>query len=47
MFQNNQMLTTKALGEGMSAIQRKITKHDDEKPTGKTVTTHHVSTLCQ
>lgn len=41
------MLTTKALGEGMSAIQRKITKHDNEKSTGKTVTTHHVSILWQ
>jgi negative regulator of replication initiation len=38
------MLTTKALGEGMSAIQRKMTKHDNEKQTGKTVTAHHVST---
>ncbi|CAH1715181.1 unnamed protein product [Aphis gossypii] len=40
--QNNQMLTTKALGEGMSAIQRKITKHDNEKSTGKTVAIHHI-----
>ncbi|XP_025205005.1 protein scabrous-like [Melanaphis sacchari] len=38
--QNNQMLTAKALGEGMSAIQRKMTKYDNEKQTGKTVTTH-------
>lgn len=41
------MLTTKALGEGMSAIQRKITKHDNEKSTGKTVAIHHVSILWQ
>ncbi|VVC45031.1 Hypothetical protein CINCED_3A019619 [Cinara cedri] len=30
--QNNQILTTKALGEGMSAIQRKITKYADKQP---------------
>lgn len=46
MFQNNQILTTKALGEGMSAIQRKMTKYD-EKQDGKTIATSHVSTHIQ
>lgn len=36
------MLTTKALGEGMSAIQRQMTKYN-EKQTEKTIATPHVS----
>uniref|UniRef100_A0A2S2QSN8 Protein scabrous n=1 Tax=Sipha flava TaxID=143950 RepID=A0A2S2QSN8_9HEMI len=39
--QNNQILTTKALGEGMSAIQRKIAKYD-EKQVGKTIVMSHI-----
>jgi len=39
------MLTAKALGEGMSAIQRKITKYNSEKQIEKMVTIPHVSIL--
>jgi len=37
------MLTAKALGEGMSAIQRKMTKYNSEKQIEKTITIPHVS----
>ncbi|XP_001944698.3 protein scabrous [Acyrthosiphon pisum] len=40
--QNNQMLTAKALGEGMSAIQRKMTKYNSEKQIEKMVTISHI-----
>lgn len=39
------MLTAKALGEGMSVIQRKMTKYNSEKQIEKMVSTPHVSIL--
>lgn len=43
ILQNNQILTTKALGEGMSAIQRKISKYDEKQTEKNIVVTSQVS----